>query len=281
MSGWFGSDTARDQFASAAKILSPTLKVVSVDSISRMPDGRFQVWQATDIFASMSDKIQETFGMTLIEAMAAVLPIVSSGWDGYRDTVINDETEIMVPTLMAPPRDGDDLAYPNDSGADDYDHYVGTAAQFTAVDPFKVEDAFEVLMVNADKPVVDVQRRPMTGRSSSASSSSFGRSWKEGGRNRVRLRPKRPARQSALPTQTPFDLGDKTVQQAVYLAFMAHLNSTMNTLENHIAAVLHHLQEHGPTETGVLFDLVGRHARVRLRRTLVSLAKVGVLEIVW
>lgn len=179
MSGWFGSDTARDQFASAAKILSPTLKVVSVDSISRMPDVRFQVWQATDIFASMSNKIQETFGTTLIEAMAAVLPIVSSEWDGYRDTVINDETEIMVPTLMAPPRDGDDLAYPNDSGADDYDHYVGTAAQFTAVDPFKVEDAFEVLMVNADKPVVDVQRLPMTGRSSSASTSSFGRSWKE------------------------------------------------------------------------------------------------------
>lgn len=302
MSGWFGSDTVRDQFASAAKILSPTLKVVSVDG--RKDDVRFRVWQAADIFASMSDNIQETFGLTPIEAMAAGLPVVCSEWNGYRDTVINGETGIMVPTLMAPPGDGDDLAYRHDAGTDDYDHYVGTAAQFTAVDPFKVADAFEALMVNPDlrRSMGEAgRRRAETTYDWKVIIGQYQQLWAEleGRRKKSKaVAPKQsgapayPARADPFdlfqhyPTalvddERVFDLGNKTVKQAVDLAFMARLNSTMNAPDHHIAAVLQHIQEHGPTETGVLLDLVGRHARVRLRRTLVWLAKVGVLKIVW
>ena len=36
---------------------------------------------------SLADNIQETFGLTPVEAMAAGLPCVMSDWDGYRDTV--------------------------------------------------------------------------------------------------------------------------------------------------------------------------------------------------
>ncbi len=43
---------------------------------------------AADIFLSLSDNPQETFGITPLEAMAASLPCVVSDWDGYRDTVI-------------------------------------------------------------------------------------------------------------------------------------------------------------------------------------------------
>ena len=42
---------------------------------------------AADAFISLADSIQESFGLTPVEAMAAGLPVVVSDWDGYRDTV--------------------------------------------------------------------------------------------------------------------------------------------------------------------------------------------------
>lgn len=55
---------------------------------------------AADVFVSPSDNVQETFGLAVIEAMAAGLPVVVSDFDGYRDTV--DETVgVRVPTRWA------------------------------------------------------------------------------------------------------------------------------------------------------------------------------------
>ncbi|RYD87863.1 MAG: glycosyltransferase, partial [Sphingomonadales bacterium] len=42
-----------------------------------------------DIFLSLADNSQETFGITPVEAMAAGLPVIVSDWNGYRDTVRN------------------------------------------------------------------------------------------------------------------------------------------------------------------------------------------------
>ncbi len=42
-----------------------------------------------DIFVSLADNPQETFGLTLLEAMAAELPVVASDYDGYRDLVVD------------------------------------------------------------------------------------------------------------------------------------------------------------------------------------------------
>jgi glycosyltransferase involved in cell wall biosynthesis len=55
---------------------------------------------AADVFVSPSDNLQETFGLSVIEAMAAGLPVVASDFDGYKDTV-SDEVGIRVPTRMA------------------------------------------------------------------------------------------------------------------------------------------------------------------------------------
>ena len=40
---------------------------------------------ASDAFISLVDCLQETFGLTPVEAMAARLPVVASDWNGYRD----------------------------------------------------------------------------------------------------------------------------------------------------------------------------------------------------
>jgi glycosyltransferase involved in cell wall biosynthesis len=57
------------------------------------------LYEAADLFVSVSDNVQEMFGQTPVEAMAAGLPVVVSDWDGYRETVIHGETGFRVPTV--------------------------------------------------------------------------------------------------------------------------------------------------------------------------------------
>lgn len=59
------------------------------------------LYNAADVFLSPSDNLQETFGLTVIEAMATGLPVIASEWDGYRDTVESDKTGFLVPTYWA------------------------------------------------------------------------------------------------------------------------------------------------------------------------------------
>ena len=64
----------------------------------RKPD----IYAAADIFVSPCDNPQETFGLTVVEAMAAGLPVVVSDYDGYRETV-PEIAGIRVPTYSVPP----------------------------------------------------------------------------------------------------------------------------------------------------------------------------------
>jgi D-inositol-3-phosphate glycosyltransferase len=76
------------------------------------------------------DNVQESFGLTPIEAMAHGLPQVVSDWDGYRDTVVDGETGFLVPTLWtSSTRDLDAGAMASDSA---FDHLA--LAQSVVVD---------------------------------------------------------------------------------------------------------------------------------------------------
>jgi glycosyltransferase involved in cell wall biosynthesis len=130
--GWFANDFIRDAFVSGAKKYCPSVRCRFLDG--RKPEVREHIWQAADIFCSLSDNIQETFGLTPIEAMAAGLPSVVSDWDGYKDTVRHGEEGFRVPTLMPPAGSGEDLADRHDSGVDTYDLYCGFTSQMIAVD---------------------------------------------------------------------------------------------------------------------------------------------------
>ena len=90
--------------------------------------------QAADVFVSLSDNIQETFGLTPVEAMAAGLPCVVSDWNGYRDTVVDGETGFRIPTVTVPPGAGVDIADRYAAGVDSYDRMIGIASLATAVD---------------------------------------------------------------------------------------------------------------------------------------------------
>lgn len=60
---------------------------------------KLDLYRAADIFLSIADNPQETFGITILEAMAAGLPVVASEYDGYRDLVRHGSTGLLVPTL--------------------------------------------------------------------------------------------------------------------------------------------------------------------------------------
>lgn len=61
---------------------------------------QLQLYQAADFFISPSDNIQETFGLTVLEALACGLPVLASDWDGYKDLVEHGVNGLLVPTYM-------------------------------------------------------------------------------------------------------------------------------------------------------------------------------------
>lgn len=58
---------------------------------------------AADAFVSLSDNIQETFGLTVLEALSRGLPVIASDWDGYRHLVEDGRSGFLVPTRGLPP----------------------------------------------------------------------------------------------------------------------------------------------------------------------------------
>jgi starch synthase len=111
---------------------------------------RLAAYAAADIFMSLSDNIQESFGLTLVEAMACGLPVIASDWDGYRDTIVNGETGFLVPTLMAPPDTGADLGIAHGLGTRVYNRYLLDVGQGTAVSANAAREALLQLINDAD-----------------------------------------------------------------------------------------------------------------------------------
>jgi glycosyltransferase involved in cell wall biosynthesis len=146
--GWFANDYIEGAFREGAKQYCPSVNAIFLDG--REPDVRANIWFAADLFTSLSDNIQETFGLVPIEAMAAGLPVVVSDWDGYRDTVRSGLDGLTVPTVTAPPGSGRELAFRYELDLDSYDRYIGHASQCTAVDVAACAEAYYALLSNAE-----------------------------------------------------------------------------------------------------------------------------------
>ncbi len=147
--GWFANRPIEKAFKDGARTMCPAVRCLFTDS--KDDQTRRQSWAAADLFVSLSDNIQETFGLTPIEAMAAGLPVVVTDWDGYRDTVRHGRDGFRIPTAMPPPSViGDRLAASYESGGDDYDGYCGLACQTVAVDRLALTDRLADLVANPE-----------------------------------------------------------------------------------------------------------------------------------
>ncbi len=145
--GWAGNDAVRTAFQSAAREFGPHLKMEIVDGLNQ--ENRFRAWWAADGFCSLSDNIQETFGLVIIEAMACGLPVVATDWNGYRDLVIDGETGFLVPTVMIPGASGD-LTSRLLTGELDYNRFLAQSSQSAIVETPAVTAAFARLFRDAD-----------------------------------------------------------------------------------------------------------------------------------
>ena len=147
--GWFGNEFIEKAFHEEADKLCP-------DIICHFLDGKDQsnkhlTLSASDIFMSLSDNIQETFGITPLEGMASGIPVIVSDWDGYKDTVRDNKDGFRIKTISVGEGEGQDLAYNHMIGNINYDHYVGLSAQRIAVDIGDLIEKLTELILNEDK----------------------------------------------------------------------------------------------------------------------------------
>jgi alpha-maltose-1-phosphate synthase len=141
--GWHANDFIAKAYADAARLACPSVQVLTLDG--RKAEDRLTAWAGADVFCSLSDNIQETFGIVPIEAMAAGLPVVVADWDGYKDTVRDGLDGFRIPTLMPQAGLGGDLALRHALEIDNYDMYCGHTCSLVAVDIQAAASAFEKL----------------------------------------------------------------------------------------------------------------------------------------
>lgn len=134
-------------FRELATDIGKTVKIEFIKNDDpRFPDG---LWAAADIFTSLSDNVQESFGLTPIEAMACGLPAVISDWNGYREGVRNGKEGFLIPTVTPPPAAGLAIAqmYYNE---ENYGVALSGASQSTSVDVEWCAQSYAVLIENAN-----------------------------------------------------------------------------------------------------------------------------------
>ncbi len=107
---------------------------------------RHMFHSAADIFVSPADSIQETFGITPIEAMSCGVPQVVSDWDGYTDGVVHGETGFLIPTFISTFDQDVSKAAGVYDGYDMYDHFL--MGQRVVVSPMEMKQSLAELIHN-------------------------------------------------------------------------------------------------------------------------------------
>ena len=150
MAGWFPGEKDQARYEEAAHGHAPDVVTHVLDGNDSALVG--ELWAGADLFLSLVDNIQETFGITPLEAMAAGLPVVVSDWDGYRATVRDGVEGFLIPTLGGPAggKLGETLAMRHAAEIDTYQGYVGAVAQHTAVHIGRCAQAIAELAASKD-----------------------------------------------------------------------------------------------------------------------------------
>lgn len=135
-----------DGYVQTLKNLAANIKLDLRLELNPSDQRKIELYQASDALVSISDNVQETFGLVLLEAGACGLPVIASDYDGYRDLVITDKTGRLVPTVGPSGTNSlDDLAH---VWFDSQTHL--SLAQATCVDPVKLAQALDLVVSQPD-----------------------------------------------------------------------------------------------------------------------------------
>ncbi len=104
------------------------------------------IFQAADIFVSIADNVQESFGIAPVEAMNYSLPVVLSDWNGYKELVIEGESGYLVETLST---NLDFLSVPMNSVQGGLGHMI--ESQGTAVNVKHLTNCLQTLITEPQK----------------------------------------------------------------------------------------------------------------------------------
>lgn len=107
-----------------------------------------QALAAADLALSLVDNCQETFGLSVAEAMAAGLPVIASDWDGYRDSVRHGIDGFLIPSQWAPSATACSLGLGWNQllGSLNYAAAAGALAQLVQVDMAAAAGALTTLL---------------------------------------------------------------------------------------------------------------------------------------
>lgn len=144
--GWSATPGADELYRSSAAEFAPSVRVLFADG--RLAAERNRAWASADLFVSLVDGVQETFGLTPIEAKAAALPVVCTDWNGYRDTVRDGVDGFRIPTWAPSAGMGDAIGRAFEAGTLAYDHYAWMAASTTSVDLGALTDRLSDLIAD-------------------------------------------------------------------------------------------------------------------------------------
>lgn len=142
--GRFASEVAERAFRDGAAQRCPSVRCLFVPAQDEAQ--RRSAWAAGDVFISLADNLQESFGLTPLEAMACGMPVVVSDWNGYKDTVRDGLDGYRIPTWMAAPGAGEGWAGFLEAGGLDFDLYSALTAQAVAVDVHALIDRLLALV---------------------------------------------------------------------------------------------------------------------------------------
>ncbi|MCE3235525.1 MAG: glycosyltransferase [Vampirovibrio sp.] len=142
--GWFENAKEEAAFKKAPPQFAPSVNHIFLDG--RQPDVRQHIWAGADMFVSLSDNIQETFGLTPIEAMASGLPLITTEWDGYQESVNHGVEGFKIPTCIPPVGSGLDIAEKYLLDNLNYSMYIAHPCLATMVDMDACTEAFVTLI---------------------------------------------------------------------------------------------------------------------------------------
>lgn len=262
---------------------------------------KWKVLAAADVFTSPADNLQETFGLSLLEAMMAELPLVVTDWNGYRDLVEHGVNGFLVPTtdvLKENVSPYDELEHAYSEGTLTYDHMIGLRSLGVAVDHAAYVSAFRLLMNSVET------RRDMAASglhclrsrfSPAAVNTAYRQLWAHLAERRVhasavedatQLQPLRPSYSRLfghyatnvfpnLETQL-FDFNCRPEDLNIFLCGLMNQEQMQNLTAGYLDSIAAHLREVGSLSFSVLRGI--GLTEYQSRSTLAALCKLGLLE---